>query len=87
MAIVPGWFIATVIYRLYFHPLAHFPGPKIAAATYLYEGGWDYFGKGAYIHQIERMHQKYGQWLLPSHRQHTGDSGTASDRQKARLSA
>ncbi|KAK8133243.1 hypothetical protein PG999_001416 [Apiospora kogelbergensis] len=52
--------IITVIYRLYFHPLAKFPGPKIAAATHLYEVAWDYFGKGAYLYEIERMHLKYG---------------------------
>lgn len=57
------WLYCTiaVIYRLYFHPLAKFPGPKIAAATHLYEVAWDYFGKGAYLYEIERMHLKYGQ--------------------------
>jgi len=51
-----------VIYRLYFHPLAKFPGPRIAAATHFYEVAWDYFGKGAYLYEIERMHQKYGEF-------------------------
>lgn len=54
---------ATIIHRLYFHPLAKFPGPKIAAATHFYEVAWDYFGKGAYLYEIERMHQKYGMCL------------------------
>ncbi|KAH8786021.1 cytochrome P450 [Diaporthe sp. PMI_573] len=51
---------STIVYRVYFHPLAKFPGPKIAAATHLYEIAWDYFGDGAYLYEIQRMHQKYG---------------------------
>lgn len=51
-----------VIYRMYFHPLAKFPGPRIAAVTHLYEVAWDYFGKGAYLYEIERMHQEYGEF-------------------------
>lgn len=52
--------IIKIVYRLYFHPLAKFPGPKIAAATHLYEVAWDYFGQGAYLYEIQRMHEKYG---------------------------
>ena len=52
-----------VIYRLYFHPLRHFPGPKLAAATYYYEVYYDWFqgpykGRNAW-HLIE-LHKKYG---------------------------
>lgn len=54
--------LGTVIYRLKFHPLAKFPGPKIAAATYLYEIAWDYFGNGAYLFECERLHEKYGEY-------------------------
>lgn len=54
------YFVTLVVYRLYFHPLAKFPGPKIAAATFLYEIAWDYFGDGAYLFECERMHQIYG---------------------------
>lgn len=50
----------TLIYRLYLHPLAKFPGPRTAAATHLWEIGYDYFGHGAYLWQTERMHDRYG---------------------------
>lgn len=49
-----------VIYRIKYHPLAKFPGPKIAAATHLYEIAWDYFGYGAYLYEVQRMHERYG---------------------------
>ncbi|KAE9979524.1 hypothetical protein BLS_009730 [Venturia inaequalis] len=55
------YLIYVAIYRLYFHPLAKFPGPKLAALTRWYETYYDVFnGVGMYIWEIEKMHQKYG---------------------------
>lgn len=53
---------ALVIYRLYFHPLARFPGPKVAAASRWWECIQDLFaGQGGdYMNQVERMHEDYG---------------------------
>ncbi|OGM48078.1 hypothetical protein ABOM_002892 [Aspergillus bombycis] len=56
-------FIYTVgglIYRLYFSPIAHFPGPKIAAATHLYGFYYDAIRGGQYVWKVAQMHQKYG---------------------------
>ena len=48
------------IYRLYFSPLAKFPGRKLAALTLWYEFYYDYFRRGKYIWEIADMHTKYG---------------------------
>ncbi len=52
--------LSLVIYRLYFDPLAGFPGPRIAAATGWYEFYHDVIRRGQYIYKIEEMHKKYG---------------------------
>jgi hypothetical protein len=53
------------VYHLYFHPLSKFPGPKLAAATFLYEFYYDVVKSGMYIWEIERMHEKYGEYIDP----------------------
>ncbi|KAK9771433.1 putative Cytochrome P450 monooxygenase [Seiridium cardinale] len=50
----------VAIYRLYFSPLARFPGPKLAAITTLYAAYHDVVRGGQYVWVIEEMHRKYG---------------------------
>ncbi|KAF2403936.1 cytochrome P450 [Trichodelitschia bisporula] len=52
---------AGAVYRLYFHPLAKFPGPKIAALTTWYEGWYDYLWlQGKFTFHLADLHKKYG---------------------------
>lgn len=58
------WLVYRVLIALYnispLHPLHKFPGPKLAAMGYLYEGYYDFILVGRYGHEIRRMHEKYG---------------------------
>ena len=52
--------LTITLYHLLLSPLARFPGPKFAAATGYYEFYYDFFKKGSYVFEIEKMHNKYG---------------------------
>jgi hypothetical protein len=60
------WFPSVIIYRLYFHPLAKFPGPKLAAITLWYETYHDVLNRGKYVFKIKEMHKKYGTYYFSS---------------------
>lgn len=51
---------AVTIYRLTWHPLASFPGPVLARASYMYEFWFDVILEGRYTRRIEELHQQYG---------------------------
>ena len=54
------YFVALALYRLYFSPLAKFPGPKWAALTFWVEFYHDVIRRGQYSFEINKMHEKYG---------------------------
>ena len=57
------WMAGKVVYRLFFHPLAKFPGPKLAALTVYFEFYHDGVRGGQYTFEIAKMHEKYGMYL------------------------
>jgi hypothetical protein len=56
-----SWQVLLVSYRLTLHPLAKYPGPKLAAATYWYEYHYDVSKGGRFIWKIMELHKHYGE--------------------------
>ncbi|KAL4899472.1 hypothetical protein BDW74DRAFT_183726 [Aspergillus multicolor] len=59
-AAVSVYLAAVVIYRLYLSPIAHFPGPRLAALTVFYEFYWEAIRNGQFTFHIRELHEKYG---------------------------
>ena len=64
---------SAIVYRLYLHPLAGVPGPKLAALTSWYEFYYDCVLGGKYCFKIDELHKQYGEFgaikrtHIPSH--------------------
>ena len=54
------YIVLGAVRRLYFNPLARFPGPKLSALTFWVEFYHDVIRRGQYTFEIIKMHEKYG---------------------------
>lgn len=48
------------IYRLFYSPIAKFPGPKLAALSNWYEFYYDVYLEGKFTVHIQDLHKRYG---------------------------
>lgn len=55
-----AYVVQLAVRRLYFSPISHIPGPKLAAATWWYEFYYDIVLGGQYTFKIIDLHKKYG---------------------------
>ena len=54
------YLILRSVYRLTYHPLAKFPGPRWAAITPMYAGLYDLSFKTSFCKQLPALHARYG---------------------------
>jgi len=54
------WLLIRTIYRLVFHPLARFPGPRLAAITSMYAAQYDLPFETSFCKEMPRLHDSYG---------------------------
>lgn len=66
------YLVGLVIYRLYFHPLAKFPGPKYAAISRWHEFYYEVVKQGQFTFKVQELHKQYGRFEV---------SGLSSQRQ------
>jgi len=58
--LIPSWILYVVVHRLFFHPLARIPGPKLAAFTFLYQTYFSFKDGSRFYKQVGLLHKKYG---------------------------
>jgi hypothetical protein len=52
--------VYTVIYNVYFHPLAKFPGPPLAATSTYWKAYVECIANRSFCHELVDLHAQYG---------------------------
>jgi hypothetical protein len=52
--------VYCMLHNLVWHPLASFPGPRVAAVTSLYRAYIELVAKSSFVYQLEKLHTQYG---------------------------
>lgn len=60
LIVIASYTVYGALYRLFFSPIASFPGPRLAALTMWYEFYYDVVKPGQYTWKIAELHKKYG---------------------------
>ncbi len=53
-------FVLRALYRITLHPLARFPGPKLAAVTNVYAVSYDLSPNDSLVKHLRTLHDQYG---------------------------
>lgn len=76
LSLVVLWRVWIVIYRLWFHPLSHVPGPFLGRISNFYRIIW-FIIEDEHLLQVQ-LHEKYGECLPLSRRRIEGGGGLGS---------
>jgi hypothetical protein len=60
------YYVGLAVYRLYWSPLAAFPGPKLAALTTWYDFYYEIIKDGQFTFHIKDLHKEFGMNSLPA---------------------
>jgi hypothetical protein len=52
--------LSRAVHNIYFSPLSHIPGSKLAIGTSWYECYHDVWKRGLYYRKVKEMHEAYG---------------------------
>jgi hypothetical protein len=75
VGLLAAYTIYGAVWRLYFSPISHIPGPKLAALTWWYEFYYDIILGGQYVFKTVELHKKYGPIIRVNPEEvHIGDS-------------
>lgn len=60
VGLLAAYTLCGAIWRLYLSPIAHIPGPRLAALTWWYEFYYDIVLGGQYVFKMVDLHKRYG---------------------------
>ena len=60
LATVTAYALYVVVYNVYFHPLAKFPGPPLAGATEYWKAYIECIASRSFCHELVGLHARYG---------------------------
>jgi hypothetical protein len=59
-----AYVVYAVIYNVYFHPLAKFPGPPVARVTTYWKAYVECIANQSFSHVLVELHAQYGEMSL-----------------------
>jgi hypothetical protein len=61
LATIIAYAVYTVVYNVYFHPLAKFPGPPMARITIYWKAYVECIANRSFCHELIELHARYGE--------------------------